>query len=70
MLVIIAVIALIIANYFYVRIIWLKNFSMVILQRSPPMFTHLPPFKTMLYKRFWVWDEVQFLPNIDDLRVE
>ena len=65
-----AITVLLLFNYFYIRILWLKHFSMIILQRSPPMFTHLPPFKYMLYKRFWVWDEVKFLPNIDDLRME
>ena len=70
MLIILAVLILVISKYFFVRAFWIKHFSMIILQRSPPMFTHLPPFKYMLYKRFWVWDEVKFLPNIDDLRME
>ena len=67
---VLAILLLIVALYFHARIIWIKSFEMVILQRSPSLFTHLPPFFDMVFKNAFEWDEKFFLPNIEDLRHE
>ena len=65
-----AVLLLIVGLYFHARILWIKRFEMVVLNRSPSLFTHLPPFFEMVVKRPFVWEETEFLPNIGDMRYE
>ena len=64
------ILTLIVANYFFVRMFWVKHFQMIILQRSPQLFMRLPKFWRMVFREFWVWDEIHYLPNIEDLRYE
>lgn len=56
--------------YFFIRLYWLKMFQTTIMMRSPPAYMALPPLKTMMWKRFWVWEDTEFLPDPDCLRRE
>ena len=63
----------IISSYFLIRLFWIKRFQLVVLLRSPRIYIYMPDLKTMMWKRFWVWDENSFLPdNVSpsDLREE
>jgi hypothetical protein len=69
-MILLAIIVLLVAHYFYVRIYWIKRFELVVLQRSPSLFTHLPTFAYMVFRHPFEWNETAFLPNITDLRIE
>ena len=63
----------IISSYFLIRLFWIKRFQLVVLLRSPRIYIYMPDLKTMMWKRFWIWDENSFLPdNVSpgDLREE
>ena len=58
------------ALYFLIRLNWIKQLQMVILLRSPVIYISLPPLKTMMFGKWWVWNDTYFLPNPEDLRSE
>jgi hypothetical protein len=56
--------------YFLIRLYWIKQFQLVVLVRSNVMYMALPHWRYMMWKRWWVWDDIYFLPNPEDLRHE
>lgn len=56
--------------YFLIRLYWIKMFQTTILMRSPPAYMALPNWKVMMWKKFWVWEDTDFLPDPDCLRRE
>lgn len=56
--------------YFAVRLMWVKNFQTTVLLRSPAVYMHLPNWKVMMFKKFWIWEDTVFLPDPDMLRKE
>ena len=69
-LILLGVILIALPAYFLVRLHWVKMFQTTILMRSPPAYMNLPHWKVMVFKKFWVWDDVEFLPDPDCLRKE
>lgn len=64
------VLILALVAYFAVRLMWVKNFQTTVLLRSPAVYMHLPNWKVMMFKKFWVWEDTVFLPDPDMLRNE
>jgi hypothetical protein len=56
--------------YGLVRLHWVKNFTTTIMMRSNIMYMALPSFRYMMFTKFWVWNDIEFLPNPEDLRRE
>ena len=72
-MVLIGLVLYVISSYFLIRLFWIKRFQSVVLVRSPRIFMYMPSLNEMMWKRFWVWSENEFLPdNISptDLRGE
>lgn len=59
-----------IAAYALIRLQWVKNFSTTVMMRSNIMYMALPSFSHMMFRKFWVWNDIEFLPNPEDLRSE
>ena len=57
----------VVINYFSIRLFWLKRMQQTVLLRSPIIYMSLPPLKTMMWKKFWVWNDLTFLPHPEDL---
>lgn len=59
-----------IAAYFLVRLQWIKHFTTTVMMRSNIMYMALPSFNHMMFRRCLTWNDIEFLPNPEDLRVE
>jgi hypothetical protein len=56
--------------YLLIRLWWVKRFQLTVLLRSNIMYMALPHWKFIMWRKFWVWDDIEFLPNPEDLRHE
>ena len=56
----------IVISYFLIRLAWLKRFQLTLLVRSVRLYQKLPSLQYMLWKKFWIWDEIRFLPDLED----
>lgn len=58
------------AAYFLVRLHWVKNFTTTVMMRSNIMYMALPSFNHMMWRHCLTWNDINFLPNPEDLRRE
>lgn len=56
--------------YFLIRLHWVKNFSTTVMMRSNIMYMALPSFRYMMWTKCFCWNDIEFLPNPEDLRRE
>lgn len=64
------ILLLVLIDYFLIRLQWVKKFQTTVMMRSPAVYMHLPNWKVMVFKKFWIWEDTVFLPDPDMLRRE